>query len=188
MEHLLQEITPWVSEYGLWIVFFGMIFEGTTMIIVTGILCYLGMLPLRESLLVAIIGAALSDQAWYLLGKYFSSELFNRFPKLRKKVEKLAPTIITKGNWLAFFSRFIYSGAVLFPMTLGMEGYSYRKFVLFDTTGVTLWSSAGITLGYLLGNSSQHLFGEIKTIEHLALIIVVVAATVWWIKKKRKTT
>lgn len=42
MNHLLQEITPWVLDYGFWIVFFGMIFEGTTMVVITGILCYLG--------------------------------------------------------------------------------------------------------------------------------------------------
>ncbi len=186
MNHLLQEITPWVTDYGLWVVFFGMIFEGTTMIVVTGILCYLGMLPLKEAIIVAIAGAVFSDQLWYVLGKNYAAKILARFPRLDKQTEKLIPLIKTKGDWLAMGSRFVYSGAILFPVTLGMKGYSHTRFTLFDLLGVTIWVNAGIAIGYFLGTASEQLFGKIKTVEHLAIVLLVIIAAVWWYKKRRK--
>ena len=59
---MLEELTSLVSQYGLWIVFFGMMTEGTIMIIVSGILCYLGILSLKEIIPVAILGAFIGDQ------------------------------------------------------------------------------------------------------------------------------
>ena len=55
-------------KYGLWIVFFGMIVEGTLMIIITGFLCYLGMLPLKDAVVVAVIGAITGDKIWAIVG------------------------------------------------------------------------------------------------------------------------
>ena len=61
MEHLLQEIIPLVSEYGLIIIFVGMIFEGTAMILITGLLCYMGVFSLREAWVVSFLGAITGD-------------------------------------------------------------------------------------------------------------------------------
>lgn len=178
MEHLIQEITPWVMKYGLWIVFLGMIVEGTMMIIITGLLCYLGMLPLKESIAVAIIGAIVGDQMWYLLGKYASKSILDRFDTLKKGIEKLSDKVAKKGNYLAFSSRFIYSGAILFPMSLGMSGYSHSRFTLLDSIGVSIWAMIGIAIGYLFSASAEKIFGEIQTIEHLLLYIIAIVVIV----------
>jgi len=181
MDHLLQEITPLVSHYGLWIVFFGMIVEGTMMIIVTGILCYLGMLSLKEAIPVAMLGAMAGDQLWYLLGKYYASRVLERFPSLKGKVQKLSNTVKNKGDWLAFGARFVYSGAIIFPLALGMYGYPHRRFTLLDIMGVTLWSIVGVSLGYLFGTGAEQLFGEIEKVEHLLFLVLVVVVAVWFI-------
>ena len=187
MEHLLAEIAPWVSDYGLRIVFFGTILEGTTMILVRGIFCYLGLLPLGASIVVAILGAVISDQFWYLLGKYYADKLLDRFPKLKPRVEMLMSKARNKSDILALGSRFIYSGALLFPVALGMQKYPHRKFTFYDTLGVTVWVNAGIALGYFLGTGTEQLFGKIKTAEHLSLLILAVIASVWWYKKRQKS-
>lgn len=59
---MLEELTSLVSHYGLWIVFFGMMTEGSIMILVSGVFCYLGMLSLKETIPVAIFGAFIGDQ------------------------------------------------------------------------------------------------------------------------------
>jgi len=187
MEHLLKEIAPWVSDYGLWIIFFGMIFEGTTMILVTGIFCYLDLLPLGPSIIVAILGAIVSDQIWYLLGRHYADKLLDRFPRLKQRLETLMSKAKNKNDILALGSRFIYSGAVLFPVALGMQKYPHRKFTLYDALGVTVWANAGIALGYFLGTGTEQLFGKIKTAEHLSLLILAVIAGVWWYKKRQKS-
>ena len=181
MNQFLHEITPLVSHYGLWVVFFGMMIEGTMMIIVSGILCYLGLLSVKETIPVAILGAIAGDQLWYLLGRYYAGRVLDRFPTLKQKVEKLASAVQSKGDWLAFGARFIYSGAIVFPLTLGVYRYPHPRFTFFDAIGVTLWSIAGITIGYLLGTGAEQIFGEIKKVEHLLLLIVIVGVAVWLI-------
>ncbi len=179
MEALLQEITPWVTQYGLWIVFFGMMVEGTTMILATGILCYLGMLPLQSAIPVAILGATLGDQLWYALGRRYMQAILDRFPSLGERVGRMGAKVRHKGDILAFSSRFLYSGAILFPLALGYYRYPWRRFTLLDLLGVGLWATTGVLLGYLLGTGVEQLFGEIKKVEHLLLVLVLVGLGAW---------
>ncbi len=183
MNHLLQEITPLISSYGLWVIFFGMMIEGTTMILVAGILAYLGMLPVGETILVAIAGAVAGDQLWYFLGKRYTARLLKRFPSVAARVERLADKVRQKGNLLAFASRFVYSGAILFPVALGVYDYPHRKFTFFDLLGVTLWACVGVAIGYFLGTGVEQLFGKIEKVKHLLWLLAIVAFVVWNVKR-----
>jgi len=182
MNHLLSEVLPFVSNYGLWIVFFGMMVEGTTMILVSGVLCYLGMLSLGEVVPVAIAGAVIGDQFWYLMGKYYARSLLVKFTTLKERVEKLEESVINKGRWLAFGGRFVYGGAILFPLTLGVYKFSHKTFTLFDTIGVTLWSIVGILLGYFLGSGVEEFVGKIEKVWHFVLLIALFIAVVYLVK------
>ena len=183
MEHLLSELTPLVNVYGLWIVFFGMMVEGTTMIIATGILCYLGMLSFGSAFLVAILGAIAGDQLWYFLGKNYALKLLDYFPSFKPRVAKLEESVQHKGALLSFSGRFIYGGAILFPMTLGIYKYEHKTFTLLDALGVMLWGFLGISLGYILGTSAEILFGKLEKVWHLALIVAFIIFMAWVIKK-----
>ena len=183
MEHLLSELTPLVNVYGLWIVFFGMMVEGTTMIISTGILCYLGLLSFGSAFFVAILGAIAGDQLWYFLGKNYALKLLDYFPSFKPLVAKLEESVQYKGAFLSFSGRFIYGGAILFPMTLGIYKYEHKTFTLLDALGVMLWGFLGISLGYLLGTSTELLFGKLEKVWHFILIIAFIIFISWVIKK-----
>jgi len=61
---MVEELAPLISHYGLIIIFFGMMIEGTTMIIATGVVCYMGMIPITQAIPVAIIGAIVGCNYW----------------------------------------------------------------------------------------------------------------------------
>jgi membrane protein DedA with SNARE-associated domain len=176
---MLEELTPLVSQYGLWIVFFGMMTEGTIMILLSGILCYLGMLSLEETMPVAILGALIGDQFWYFIGRYYGQNILKRFPLLKERIKKLEDSVKKRGIWLAFSGRFIYSGAILFPVTLGTYGYLHKKFTLFNTLGIIVWSVSGISVGYILGTGAEHLFGKIEKIEQFIALVLIIIFFVW---------
>ena len=180
---MINELAPLVTHYGLWIIFFGMIIEGTTMILAAGILCSLGYLSFAETIPVAITGAITGDWVWYFTGRKYAGALINRFPSILHKIEKLKTKVVTKGTMLAFAERFIYGGAFLFPVTLGFYKYPFRKFALFEVIGTSLWVIIGILIGHLLGKSAEYFFGEIKEIEHLVLVIALIALTIWYLRK-----
>lgn len=179
---MLEELTPLVSQYGLWIVFFGMMTEGSIMIILSGVLCYLGMLSLKETIPVAIFGAIIGDQFWYCIGRCYGQHILNRFPLLKQRIKKLEHSVKKRGIWLAFSGRFIYSGAILFPMTLGTYGYLHKKFTLFNILGIAVWSVLGISLGYILGTGAEQVFGKIEKIEHFMGLVFLIIFLVWFTK------
>ena len=153
------------------------------MILVSGVLCYLGMLSFFEAVPVAIAGAVVGDQFWYFVGKNYASLLLKKFSTLKERVEKLADSVTSRGKWLAFGGRFVYGGAILFPVTLGIYNYSHRRFTLFDTLGVTLWSFSGILLGYFLGSQIEEFLGKIEKVWHFVLLIAVVLVVLYLITR-----
>ena len=186
MEHLLAEIRPLTSSYGLLVVFFGMMVEGTTMILVSGILCYLGLFTVVDTIPVAIMGAIAGDHLWYLLGQKYMARIMKNFSSMTSKIEKLSTTVQKRGNLLAFSGRFIYGAAILFPLTLSYYQYSYKKFIFYDAMGVSLWALLGIWLGYFLGTGIEKYFGEIKKVEDLFFIVIGILITLLISKKLLK--
>jgi len=184
MEHLLQQITSLVSEYGLIIIFVGMIFEGTAMILVTGFLCYMGVFSLREAWIISFLGAIIGDHIWFYLGRSYGKKIINKYPIFQKKFTQTLSHIHAKADFVALFERFIYGGGIIFPFTLGIENYSKKRYLLFDLIGDSIWAIIGIGLGYYFSNGIEMLFGKIERVEHFLLFGIIIVGIVWFFKRK----
>lgn len=184
MEHLLQQITPLVSEYGLIIIFVGMIFEGTAMILITGFLCYVGIFSLHEAWIVAFLGAVTGDHIWFYLGRSYGKKIINRFPVFQTKFTQTLSRIKSKADFVALFERFIYGGGIIFPLTLGIENYSRKRYLIFDLIGDSIWALVGLGLGYYFSNGIEMVFGKIEMLEHFLLLATVIVGIVWFFKRK----
>jgi len=184
MEHLFHEITPLVSKYGLIIIFLGMIFEGTAMILITGLLCYMGLFSFSEAWVVAFLGAVVGDHIWFYIGRTYGKKIINRFPTLQTKFMQALSRINSKADIVALFERFIYGGGIIFPFTLGMQNYSKKRYLLFDLIGDSIWAIIGLGLGYYFSNGIEMLFGKIERVEHFLFISVVIIGIVWFFKRK----
>jgi membrane protein DedA with SNARE-associated domain len=183
MNEFLHELIPFINQYGLIVIFFGMMVEGTTMIIATGILCYLGMIDLKYALPTAYIGALIGDQIWYFIGRRYAFIVIDRFRKFKQKIKELEPLVKNRGALLSFSGRFVYGGAIVFPLALGFYKYKYKKFLLFDSLGVALWSFLGIMIGYLLGTSAQTFIGKFERVWHIVVAVLVATFIIILIKK-----
>jgi membrane protein DedA with SNARE-associated domain len=186
MNSLLHELTPFINQYGVLVIFFGMMVEGTTMIIATGILCYLGMIECKSAFIAAYIGALIGDQLWYFIGKKYTTALIKKFPKFQQKIKDLETKVKEKGKILSFSGRFVYGGAIIFPLSLGFYKYPYKNFLKFDALGVFLWSLAGILLGYILGTSASSFIGKIDRVWHFLLLTLLAVVSIYFLKKYLK--
>ncbi len=185
MENLLQDLTPLISQYGLVIVFFGMMVEGTSMILISGVLCYLGILSFGSTFLVAVLGSVLSDHVWFILGRHYGQSILKKFPTFERRSKEVFSSIRSNADIVASTSRFIVGGAIIFPLILGLKQYPQKKFTLFDTLGDTVLAFLGLSLGYFLGTAVETLFGKIERFEHLLLIILLIITVVWFFKHKK---
>ncbi|SFV63967.1 DedA family protein [hydrothermal vent metagenome] len=169
----MEQILSLLSQYGLWIVFVGMIIEGTAVIILSGVLCHMGVLPCEETILVAILGAIVGDQIWFYIGQNYAQKFLSKFSSIEKQIKRLQEKVESKADILAITSRFIYGGAIAFPLVLGIHNYSHKRFTLLDSIGVSLASITGLAIGYFLSNSFKKVLGDINHFEHALLFIIV---------------
>jgi membrane protein DedA with SNARE-associated domain len=184
---MMQHLLTLLSEYGLWVVFIGMIVEGTAVIILSGVLCHMGVLPCGETIIVAIFGAIAGDQIWFYIGHKYAQHFLIKFPNIEKQVEKLKSKVESKADILALTSRFIYSGAILFPLALGIHDYSHKRFTILDAIGVSTTCVTGISIGYFLSSSFQAVLGRIDHFEHMLLLVFIVFIGLKLYNRAKKT-
>jgi len=182
---LLQSYQPLIQDYGLIAVFLGVLLEGEITIIIAGILCHHGLLPLKETLFLSILGAFISDQIWFHLGRRYGPALFSKFPRLSRHKAAIAPWVKQKSDWIAFSGRFIYGTRILGYVLLGMNHYSPKRFLLINLVVVTTWSSLGIAIGYFLGSRAENIFDDVTAVEQLILAIIILLTLWHWYKAKK---
>ena len=173
LSSIIHQLMPFLQTYGLLVIFLGVLLEGEITIIIAGILCQQGTLPLGETFIVAIIAAFLSDQIWFQLGRRYGQHLLKKFPFLLKHQNKIQPWIEDKSDYIALGGRFIYGTRIIGYVLLGIHDYPVKRFMLINTLVVTTWCLLGIALGYFLGTSADKLFGEIEYIEKFLLLIII---------------
>ncbi len=185
MIDLFTNFHSFLSHYGLIIVFVGAVLEGETVILLVGVLYHQGTLSFELTIMVAALGAFTGDQFWFYLGRRYGQGVLSRFPKLVKQADKVRPWVKQKSDWIAVGSRFVYGSRIAAPMLLGMNGYSPMRFALFNSLSASVWAMAVVGVGYLVGASTEQLFGRIKHIEQLLLVIILVMLVRWWYRYKK---
>src|SRR5882672_5659294 len=86
LENSLQLIQQYISQYGYWAVFFGVMLEnagvpipGETILLVAGYLCSTGELHLPLVMLIAASGAVIGDNIGFAIGHHYGRGILLRF-------------------------------------------------------------------------------------------------------------
>ena len=185
LQVLLQDGSPDWSQFGLMVVFAGALLEGETVVLLAGVLCHRGLLPLDWTVLVAALGAFTGDQVWFHLGRRYGTGVLKRFPRLAGHAGELRPWVEHRADWIAVTSRFVYGTRTVAPLLLGMNGYSATRFALVNAAGAALWAALVVGAGYLVGAGVEQLFGRVRHIELLLLLIGVLMMLRWWYRRRK---
>ncbi|MFI1994148.1 DedA family protein [Actinoplanes sp. NPDC020271] len=142
------------AESGLLIGFF---LPGDSLLFTAGLLIA-GGTYLHQSLwlmcLLVSIAAVAGDQCGYLFGRRFGPSLFHRPDSRLFKQENLsrARDFFAKyGARSIVLARFVPIVRTFTPIVAGASHMRYRRFLLFNVIGGTLWACGVTILGYFLG-------------------------------------
>jgi membrane protein DedA with SNARE-associated domain len=85
-----------------------------------------------------------------------------------------------------FFARFVFGMRIIAGPMAGVLRMPWRKFLIFNFLGATVWVSVISSFGYLFGRQWEHLERNVKRFDRVAAIVLVVVLTlVWWRNHRR---
>ncbi len=197
---IFQTLSDFFSTYGYWVIFFGVMLEnagipipGETVLLFAGFLAYHGKIGLFPSILVAIAGATLGDSMGFLIGHFggrpFVDRFIRRFPVVQKSFDHSQALFLKYGQWAVFTGRFITGLRMFVGILAGLFRMRYRRFLIFNFSGATVWAVTIIYVGFLFGNSWKLVQQHILRVNEIALAAVIVAVLIavasYYLKKKR---
>ncbi|WP_229401421.1 DedA family protein [Micromonospora okii] len=162
----------------------GLVVPAETAVLVGGVVAHSGRLPLWAVAVAAVAGAALGDQAGYLLGRRYGRRLLSRAPRRLvrpREVRRALELVRRRGAVAVVLGRWVAALRALVPGIAGLSGMPQGVFTLANVSGGALWAVTVAVLGYLVGASYRLLERRLGLGEEalLALVVVLVAARLW---------
>jgi len=142
-------------KYGYLALFLWSILEGEIGLMLTGWLASTHQVfSFEKAFLVAIAGAFIGDTSLFLFGRLFERRALAWLERSRWEKERVLDWFRRWGSSLIVFERFIYGTHIPALLTIGMSGYPFWKFLLFDILGILLWAFTFLSIGYHFGQQA----------------------------------
>jgi membrane protein DedA with SNARE-associated domain/membrane-associated phospholipid phosphatase len=168
LSEFINNALPSIEHFriaGYWIAFFsallettigiGLIFPGSTIILLLGALSARGYLDVGDLIWFSILGAIIGDNVNFYLGKkYGSTFLEDGFWLLKAEyIGKAKSFMNTNGAKSVFFGRFIPSLKELIPLIAGSVNMNRRTFMVWNVLGAVGWGFEWVLAGYIFAKS-----------------------------------
>ena len=167
-------------------VLIGLIVPGDTVVIVAG--TAVGS-PLEGVLLGAtvVVGALLGESFGFWLGRHFGPRI--RSSRLGRRLGernwvRAERYLERRGGPAIFLSRFLPVLHSLVPLTVGMSGYSYRRFLAWTAPACLVWSSLYVSVAATAAGTYRELSESIHYAGYLFVGIIAVVLLLVFVGKK----
>ena len=167
-------------QFGLPIVFFGVMFGGEAFILPAGWLAHQGYIPLPLVILAAALGSFVANQIFFHIGYAKGVAVLQARPQWRHKSDRVRVGLSQYGVWLVLGLRFLFGLRTVLVASFGIAKYSPRKFAALDGIGALVWAVLMTSLGYVFGNDLEAMLASIKGDElWLLATLAVIGSSIW---------
>lgn len=176
--HALRFFISFVEVHrftGYLLLFIGMLLEGETFLLGSGILIHLGAFDPVDTYFIALPAALIGDFLWYSLGLF----LQKRYPDnkvinyAKRTILRFIPHFEQKPFWSIVVSKFIYGtnrSALIFSGFLRINIWLFAKAEIFVTT---IWVALSLTLGYILSYTATNITHNLKLFGLIAITLII---------------
>lgn len=141
----------------------GLIFPGDTVVIIAS----MGVSSPTEAIamvIAVVVGALIGESIGFVLGRWLGPHI--RTSWIGRKVGEhnwvRAETYLARRGGIAIFlSRFLPVLHSLVPLTVGMSGYSYRRFLAWTAPACLLWATAYVSVTSLAAGSFREMVDRV---------------------------
>lgn len=185
-----------IVHYGYWAIAFTLLLEnmgiplpGETILLIASFMAYSEHdLRLSWIIVFATIACTIGDNLGYAIGYRGGRPLLARYqsffrirPSNIQRGEKLFETY---GALTVFFARFVFGMRIITGPLAGVLRMPWRKFLLFNFLGATVWVGVISTAGYLFGQHWERLARSLKRLD-LILIALFFLLVAWrWYRSR----
>ncbi|MDD3344506.1 MAG: DedA family protein [Sulfurospirillaceae bacterium] len=182
--HLLELM----REYGYGILFIWSILEGESGLVMAGLFSHTGDMNLFMAIAFAGVGAFVGDQLYFYIGRYKKEFVKRKFSSHHRKIA-LAKALLNKYGWYIIFAqRYIYGMRTIIPLSIGLTGYSAKKFAIINFCSALCWSALIITPVWYFGEPILKMLSVLRAHWYYALpIIFLVIASLYLFIRNRTT-
>jgi membrane protein DedA with SNARE-associated domain len=164
----------------------GLFVPGDTIVIIAGTAVAS---PLEGvALIVAVvIGALVGESIGFWLGRFLGPKI--RHSRLGRRIgdqnwERSERYLRRRGGPAIFVSRFLPVLHSLVPLTVGMSGFSYRRFLAWTVPACIIWSSLYVTVAALAAGTYRELADRLHFAGYIFVGIIVVFLLLVFVSKK----
>jgi membrane-associated protein len=194
MSHsILDALRTALVHYGYWAVAVALLLEnagvpmpGETILLLASFLAYAER-DLRLGWIIAVgtVAATLGDNLGFALGYYGGRPLLQRYQsifRIQTKTLSRGESLFARfGAVTVFFARFIFGMRIIAGPLAGVLRMPWRKFLLFNLLGASVWVTAISGVGYLFGQHWERLERGVKRFDlEVAILVLLGAVFLWW--------
>ena len=164
----------------------GLVMPGDTVVIVAG--TAVGS-PIEGVILViaVVVGALIGESIGFWLGRYLGPRI--RDSRLGRRIGednwlRAERYLRRRGGPAIFLSRFLPVLHSLVPLTVGMSGYAYRRFLAWTAPACAVWAVLYVTVAALAAGTFRELADRIHFAGYLFVGIIIVFVVAVLVGKK----
>lgn len=187
---MLELLRTYFVQYGYWTVALVLLLEnagiplpGETTLLFAAFLAFSEHhLTLWGIIVVGIAACTIGDNLGYWIGHHGGRPLLERqrrvFRISQQHLERGERFFAKYGSFTIFFARFIFGMRIIAGPLAGVLKMPWKKFLIFNFLGATLWVSVTAFLGYFFGSRLQWVTEQLEQVEIALLIVLVIAALI----------
>lgn len=198
MTHSLVEfLRAAVVQYGYWAVAGTLLLEnmgvplpGETILLIASFAAYSEKsLSLAWIIVIATIACTAGDNLGYFIGFRGGRSLLMRYQHIFRipsgTIQRGERLFEQYGPMTVFFARFVFGMRIIAGPLAGVLRMPWKRFLLFNFLGATVWVTVISCAGYLFGQHWERLARNLKRLD-LILIACVLLVLVWrWWRNRR---
>ncbi|QIG40581.1 DedA family protein [Microbacterium sp. 4R-513] len=164
----------------------GLVVPGDTVVIVAGT----AVASLLEGVLLGVavvVGALIGESIGFWLGRFLGPKI--RVSRLGRRIgddkwERSERYLRRRGGPAIFISRFLPVLHSLVPLTVGMSGYPYRRFLAWTTPACIVWAALYISVSAAAAGTYRDLADRIHYAGYLFVGVIVLFLVLVFVGKK----
>ncbi len=161
----------------------GLPLPAVPVLVTTGALSRSGYFSFSRVILTAIAASLVADVIWYQLGRRYGRSVLNVICKLSLEpdscVRRTEDAFARRGLWTLVFAKFVPGlNSATVPLA-GMIRTPPARFLLFDTAGLLLWTTAYTSLGYIFSEQVELVITYLYNLGVSFFVLVVASISVY---------